>query len=112
MVAGVGAGDRRAATIGASSIRVYALARELDIQATVVLARGQRLGFAVPNQLSTLNPEQRTAVEADLHRFPPDDPPAGVTSWLRPRGPGPRTARWVWLPPRPGEVLPGCGSSA
>ena len=76
-----------------TSIRVYALARELDIPASVVLARAQRLGLGVPNQLSTLDSRQRAAVEADLHRFPPEEPPAGVTSKLHPRGPGPGTAQ-------------------
>jgi Translation initiation factor IF-2, N-terminal region len=76
----------------ASGIRVYRLARELDLPSAVVLDRARRLGFRTPNQLSTLDPLQRAAVEEDLRRFPPGDPPAGVTSKLRPRGPGPRTA--------------------
>jgi hypothetical protein len=75
-----------------SGIRVYRLARELDLPSGVVLERARRLGFGVPNQLSTLDPRQRAAVEDDLRRFPPGEPPAGVTSRLRPRGPGPRTA--------------------
>jgi hypothetical protein len=76
----------------ASGIRVYRLARELDLPPAVVLDRARRLGFGTPNQLSTLDPLQRAAVEEDLRRFPPGDPPAGVTSKLRPRGPDPGTA--------------------
>jgi hypothetical protein len=76
----------------AYGIRVYRLARELDLPTVVVLDRARRLGFGTPNQLSTLDSLQRAAVEENLRRFPPGDPPAGVTSKLRPRGPGPRTA--------------------
>jgi hypothetical protein len=58
----------------------------------VVLERARRLGFAVPNQLSTLNPQQRAAVEEDLRRFPSGDRLAQETSKLHPRGPNPGTA--------------------
>jgi hypothetical protein len=75
----------------ASAIRVYRLAWELDLPPAVVLERARRLGFGVPNQVSTLEPQQRTAVEEDLRRFPPGEPPAGVTSRLGPCGPGPQT---------------------
>jgi hypothetical protein len=71
-----------------SCIRVYRLALELNVPSRVVLERARRLGFGVPNQLSTLDQDQRAAVEKDLRHLPPDDPPAGVASKLRPRGPG------------------------
>ncbi len=75
-----------------SGIRVYRLALELHLPPAVVFERARRLGFRTPNQLSTLDPQQRAAVEEDLRRFPPGEPPAGATSRLRPRGPSPRTA--------------------
>jgi hypothetical protein len=64
----------------------------LKLENSVVLERARRLGFGTPSALSMLDPQQRAAVEEALRRFPPEDPDAGVTSRLRPRGPGPQTA--------------------
>ncbi len=44
-------------------IRVYILARELNIDSKDLLALAQQAGFDVKNQLSSLEPEQRTVLE-------------------------------------------------
>jgi translation initiation factor IF-2 len=44
-------------------IRVYILARELNIDTKDLLVMAQNAGFAVKNQLSMLEPEQRTVLE-------------------------------------------------
>lgn len=86
-----------------SGIRVYRLAYELELESAVVLERARRLGFGTGSQLSMLNPQQRSALEKDLRRFPPDEPPAGVTSRLRPRGPGPHEASQAMPEPAPDD---------
>jgi hypothetical protein len=73
-------------------IRVYALARELGMPFQVVIEVARRLGYRASNPLSRLGPEQRAAVEKLLRRFPPEEPPPGMPSRLRPRGPGPGAA--------------------
>jgi hypothetical protein len=77
------------------AIRVYALARALDVLPQTVLEAARRLGYPICNQLSTLDPRQRAAIEAWLRRGLPEDPPeaTGVPSKLPPRKPGPGTAR-------------------
>jgi hypothetical protein len=40
-------------------IRVYALARELGVEPRAVLDTARRLGYAAPNQVSTLDGAQR-----------------------------------------------------
>jgi hypothetical protein len=86
-----------------SGIRIYRLALDLDLPPAVVLERARRLGFGSPNQLSTLDPQQRAAVEDDLRRFPPGEPSTGVASRLRPRGPRPRTASQAKPEPAPDD---------
>ncbi|HMC66598.1 MAG TPA: translation initiation factor IF-2 N-terminal domain-containing protein, partial [Gemmataceae bacterium] len=44
-------------------IRVYILARELNIDTADLLAMARQAGFEVKNQLSSLEPEQRTILE-------------------------------------------------
>ncbi len=44
-------------------IRVYILARELNVDTKDLLTMAQQAGFAVKNQLSMLEPEQRTVLE-------------------------------------------------
>src|SRR5436305_12115584 len=44
-------------------IRVYVLARELDVDTKVLLDLCKQAGFDVKNQLSNLEPEQRDALE-------------------------------------------------
>ena len=44
-------------------IRVYILARELNVDSKVLLDLAQQAGFEVKNQLSSLEPEQRTVLE-------------------------------------------------
>jgi hypothetical protein len=73
-------------------IRVYALARELGLEPRTVLDTAHRLGYAAPNQLSTLDAVQREAVVKALRGRPPEEPP-GVPARLRPRGPGSGAAR-------------------
>jgi hypothetical protein len=75
-----------------SAIRVYSLARDLDQPSHAVLELARRMGFDVKNVLSSLSPAQRAALEEALGRLPPDEPPLGVPSKLRPRGPGPGIA--------------------
>jgi hypothetical protein len=70
-----------------SSIRVYELAWELGVLAQAVLEAARQLGYAVRNQVSTRESDQRAAVEKLLRREPPEGP-TGVPSSLRPQGPG------------------------
>jgi translation initiation factor IF-2 len=48
----------------AEKIRVYVLARELDMESKDLLDMCRQAGFDVKNQLSSLEPEQRVAIEA------------------------------------------------
>ncbi len=89
-----------------SAIRVYRLAREVDLPSGVVLEVAPRLGLDVRNMLSTLSPAQRAAIEPVLRRLPPGEPPLGVPSKLRPRGPGPGAAHQALSPPREKEERP------
>jgi hypothetical protein len=77
--------------MGNERIRVYALAQELGLLPQAVLDAARRLGCAADNQLSVLGPQERADVERALGRRPPEDP-TGVTSKLRPKGPGPEAA--------------------
>ncbi|HKB35106.1 MAG TPA: hypothetical protein VKD72_01545 [Gemmataceae bacterium] len=79
-------------------IRVYVLARERCVPPKTVLEVARRLGFDVRNQLSTLEPQQRAAVEKSLDDLPPDEL-TGMPSRLRPRGPGPGAAHQELSPP-------------
>ncbi|HEX5272842.1 MAG TPA: translation initiation factor IF-2 N-terminal domain-containing protein, partial [Gemmataceae bacterium] len=45
-------------------VRVYALAKMLNIESKELLEMCQKAGFDVKNQLSSLDPEQRDAIEA------------------------------------------------
>ena len=83
-----------------TAIRVYILARERQLPPSTVLEVARRLGCDVRNQLSTLNPQERAAVEKSLDQSPPDEP-TGVPARLRPRGPGPAAAHAE--PPPPAE---------
>src|SRR5205085_11576521 len=47
-------------------IRVYVLARELNVDTKVLLDMCKQAGYDVKNQLSNLEPEQRDAIEAML----------------------------------------------
>ncbi|MEI7686788.1 MAG: translation initiation factor IF-2 N-terminal domain-containing protein, partial [Planctomycetota bacterium] len=47
-------------------IRVYVLARELNVDTKVLLDMCKQAGYDVKNQLSNLEPEQRDAIEAVL----------------------------------------------
>jgi translation initiation factor IF-2 len=44
-------------------VRVYALARELNVESKDLLDMCRQAGFDVKNQLSSLDPEQRDAIE-------------------------------------------------
>ena len=80
------------------AIRVYVLARERRVLPVTVLEVAHRLGYDVRNQLCTLDPQQRAAVEKSLDESPPDDL-TGVPSRLPPRGPGPGAAHQELSPP-------------
>jgi Translation initiation factor IF-2, N-terminal region len=69
-------------------MRVYALARELNVTGDAVLAAAERLGFGLKNQLSSLNKEQCDAIKKEL-RMPPFDlgESTGVGSKLPPPPP-------------------------
>jgi hypothetical protein len=73
-------------------IRVYALARELGVEPRAVLDTARRLGYAAPNQVSTLDGAQRDAIVKALRGQPPEEP-AGVPGRMPPRGPGGGVAR-------------------
>ena len=47
-------------------IRVYVLARELNVDTKVLLDMCKQAGYDVKNQLSNLEPEQRDAIESLL----------------------------------------------
>src|SRR5438876_296986 len=49
-------------------IRVYALARELNVESKDLLDLCQKSGLDVKNQLSSLDPEQRDMIEALVKR--------------------------------------------
>src|SRR5262245_37205864 len=49
-------------------VRVYALARELNMESKDLLDLCRQAGFDVKNQLSSLDPEQRDAVEQLVKR--------------------------------------------
>ena len=68
-------------------IRVYARARALGLEPRAVLDTAWRLGYAAPNQLSTLDASQREAVVKVLRGRPPEES-TGVPARLPPRGPG------------------------
>ena len=52
-------------------VRVYALARELNMESKDLLDLCRQAGFDVKNQLSSLDPEQRDAVEQMVKRGGP-----------------------------------------
>src|SRR5262245_32375775 len=52
------------------NVRVYALARELDIESKDLLDLCKQAGFDVKNQLSNLEPEQVTALKELVKRGP------------------------------------------
>jgi hypothetical protein len=62
--------------MGEGRIRVYALARELGLPGPVILDMARRLGYAVINQLSWLDTEQRTVIAEALARVPRPEPSA------------------------------------
>ena len=49
-------------------VRIYALARELDMESKDLLDLCRQAGIDVKNQLSSLDPEQRDAVELMVKR--------------------------------------------
>src|SRR5262245_16171461 len=49
-------------------VRVYALARELNVESKDLLELCQKSGLDVKNQLSSLDPEQRDMIEALVKR--------------------------------------------
>ena len=49
-------------------VRVYALARELNVESKDLLDLCRQAGFDVKNQLSSLDPDQRDAVEQMIRR--------------------------------------------
>src|SRR4051794_6764819 len=51
-------------------VRVYALARELDVESKDLLDLCKQAGFDVKNQLSNLEPEQVTALKEMMKRGP------------------------------------------
>ena len=51
-------------------IRVYVLARELNVESKDLLDLCKQAGFDVKNQLSNLEPEQREALEQTVKRGP------------------------------------------
>ena len=74
------------------------LARKLDELERKLGGHDQhiRVAFDAIRQLMIPPPEpqkkQRAAVEADFRRRPPEEPPTGVITKLRPRGPSPGAA--------------------
>jgi hypothetical protein len=73
-------------------MRLYTLAYQLDVPTEAVFAAARRLGIDVRNSLSSISTEQQAAIEKVLGDRPPEEPPLGVNSKLRPRGPGPGSA--------------------
>lgn len=64
-------------------LRVYELARELKVESKDLLELCRQAGIAVKNQLSSLDHDQREAIEKLLHRKPgaaPAPPPLAATS--------------------------------
>src|SRR5437763_8939810 len=49
-------------------VRVYALARELNVDTKILLDLCKQAGFDVKNQLSNLEPEQRDALEVMMKK--------------------------------------------
>src|ERR1700677_2269642 len=100
-------------------VRVYALARELNIESKDLLDMCKKAGFDVKNQLSSLEPEQRDAIveliKKGSHKQAPASPakpaPGPVLSVgskvptlapTRPKAEPPRVAP----PPAPAAVVP------
>lgn len=59
------------------SIRVYALARQLNVDFESVLSVAHRYGLNIPNALSTIRPEDREIIERAIKRSGPE--PDGET---------------------------------
>ena len=49
-------------------VRIYALAKELNVESKDLLDLCRQAGFDVKNQLSSLDPEQRDAVEVMIRK--------------------------------------------
>jgi hypothetical protein len=81
------------------AIRVYMLARKRCVLPNTILEVACRLGYSGCSVLSTLDPQQRAAIEKSLDELPPDEL-TGVPSQLRPRGPGPGAAHKELSPPQ------------
>ena len=88
-------------------VRIYALARELHVESKDLLEMCRQAGYDVKNQLSSLDPDQRDAVEALVKRggasggvavaAPPAAPrPVPVLTPQKPRT----------LPSRPAKAAP------
>jgi translation initiation factor IF-2 len=89
-------------------VRIYALAKELNVESKDLLDLCKLAGFDVKNQLSSLDPEQRDAVEIMVRKGGPTAvaaPPKAVTAAI-PAIPTPvpvlstRTARREMEPPK------------
>jgi translation initiation factor IF-2 len=73
-------------------VRIYSLARELNIESKDLLELCKQAGIDVKNQLSSLDPEQRDAVELLVRRggiavavaAPPKAPPSPIPTLLSP----------------------------
>lgn len=59
-------------------IRLYALARDLNVESKDLLDICRQMGFDVKNQLSSLDPDQRDAVVLQLKKGKPVGPAAGA----------------------------------
>ena len=95
-------------------VRVYALARELDMESKALLEMCRQAGFDVKNQLSSLEPDQRDMIEALIRKgsrggtavAPPPPPaqlPRDITGKVRVLPPAgrPRTEAAPPAPPPP-----------
>ena len=75
--------------VTSSPIRIYVLAKQLNLPTERLVGVGRRLGMEV-NGLCRLDPGQRAAIENAVRERPPggpDEPPCGVTSKLPPHRP-------------------------
>ena len=82
MVSGISLEEQR---LQKERVRVYALARELDIESKDLLDLCKKAGFEVKNQLSNLEPEQVDALKELIKRGPSTGPAASPA----PRPPSP-----------------------
>ena len=60
--------DSTGVALQKEKVRIFALARELGMESKALLALCQEHGIDVKNQLSTLEPDQRDAVEQLVKR--------------------------------------------